>query len=326
MTLTSACFNPCQMNVPCPAMLRLLPLLLASSVLPAAAADISEQQTAAGVRAYYSNESERFSVNKLSTDLYADFRHLEQKTGLRYTEIRYGQDGWSRRGQQLNLLASRTARATGEGWIVDLGVLQQGQHQTVTADVSYRQMLAGRHSMEVFLNRDVVETRNALDDGRSFTFGGVSGDYVMHPQWTAVGMVGLQSFSDGNLRRHLRSRLIYQPWTELGIAVQARYRYADSSEADVGRAYFNPTRHDEGMLAVSWRSRVQGWRTQVVAGAGRQRINDDGQTATRLFEASAEQQQHTHAIRLRAGYSRSAAFGGPDYRWSYVAAELVIPF
>lgn len=306
-----------------PLVTALLALLLPVMVI---AQETPRPLRAGGLQAYHASDSDDFSVSKLSAAYYTDYQHLDHKVGLRYSEIRYGQNGWSREGRQLNLMQQRVARNTGAGWLVDLGLLQQGGRDTVTAEANYRQGFGEGHSAEVFVSRDVIETRAALENGRDFTFAGASADLALAPQWTVVGLAGVQSISDGNQRRHLRGRLIYQPWTDLGVTVQARYRYFDSSRDDVSGAYFNPKRYDEGMLAVSWRQRVQHWRTQLVGGLGQQRINDDSPSPTRLLEASAEKQASRYAVRLRAGYTQSASFGGPDYRWRYVNAELVVPF
>ena len=108
-------------------------------------------------------------------------------------------------------------------------------------------------------------------------------------------------------RRHARARLIYQPFADLGLTLQARYRYHDNSRTDGPNYYFNPQRYQEGLLAVGWRQRIGHWRTAVTAGAGQQQVTDDPWSSTRLLEASAEKQVAGYGVRLRAGYSRAAS-------------------
>lgn len=286
-----------------------------------------EKTRAAGGEIFFAEDSERFSTRRASVLLpLNDFQHLEHMSGLRYGSVNYTQDGWSRSGQQLNVFHHRMDTRNWSGWMMNGGVLQQGGHNTVTLDASYRKALSAQSGVEVFVNRDVVETRSALDQGLAFSFVGASGDVGITPHWTVTGMVGHQSFNDGNDRRHFRSRLIYQPDLDLGMTIQLRYRYFDSSQSNAVNAYFNPERYDEGMLAVGLRHRVRGWKTHIVAGAGRQRINEDGQTPTELLEASAERQEKAYSLRFRLGHMRSAAFGGPDYRRTYANMEFVIPF
>ena len=178
------------------------------------------------------------------------------------------------------------------------------------------------------MNRDFVETPTAIDNGVSYDFAGASVDYQWQPKWTTVGLAGIQNFSDGNQRRHLRGRLIFQPSLDLGLTTQLRYRWYDSSKSDVGRAYFNPPRYDEMMLAVGWRHRVNDWRTALTAGVGRQRIDAGSATTTRLAEASAERQMASYALRLRAGYTHAASLASsdPNYWYRYVAMDVLIPF
>lgn len=301
--------------------LALLAMLTISQVLA------EEKNRSAGTEIFFAGDSERFSTRRASVLVpLNDFQHLDHMSGLLYGWVNYAQDGWSRSGQQLNVFHHRMDTRTWSGWMIKGGVLQQGRHDTVTLDASYRKALSAQSGVEIFVNRDVVETRSALDQGLAFSFVGAGGDVGITPHWTVTGMVGHQSFNDGNDRRHFRSRLIYQPDLDLGLTMQLRYRYFDSSQSNVGNAYFNPDRYDEGMFAVGLRHRVRGWKTHLVAGAGRQRVNEDGQTPTALLEASAERQQKAYALRLRLGHTRSAAFGGPDYRRTYVNAEFVIPF
>ncbi len=303
--------------------LLLSALLLLAFFIPARA---SELLHAGGASLYTSSDSEDFSIVRASMLLLNDYQHLDAKSGLRYTAANYAQNGWSRSAQQLSLLKHRMDPKTWSGWMIETGLLQQGGHDTLTLDASYREAFSAQSGIEVFANRDVVETRNALDLGRAFNFVGISGDAGINPHWTIVGMLGQQSFNDGNDRRHLRSRIIFQPDLDRGLTVQLRYRSFDSSQSDVARAYFNPENYSETMLAAGWRNRLDGWKTNLVAGAGRQRINHDRETPTQLIEVSADRQQKGYALRLRAGYTRSASFGGPDYRWTYAGTELYIPF
>lgn len=303
---------------------RWLPLLLAAASAPLPA---QENTLAVGAELSVADDSERFTTRRASVVApLKDFRHLDNMSGLRYGQVNYTQDHWSRSGQQLGVFHHRMDTRTWSGWMMNAGVLQQGGRDAVTLDASYRRALSAQSGVEVFVNRDVVETRTALDQGRAFNFAGISGDAGLSPHWTVTGMLGHQSFNDGNDRRHVRGRLIYQPDLDLGLTLQLRYRYVDASQADVGRAYFNPERYDEGMLAIGLRNRVRRWKTHLVAGAGRQRINDDGQTPTQLFEASAERQQNDYALRLRLSHTRSAAFGGPDYRRTAASVEFVVSF
>jgi hypothetical protein len=284
---------------------------------------------AAGGGYFQSHDSERFSSRRLNAEAISTYQHLDHRTGIRYTDHQFSQDDWQRRGQQLRLVARRTDRKTTDGWNAELGWLQQSTHDLLTLDSSYRQTFASGAALEAFANRDVVETRTALNQGLYFNFAGASVDVPVNPHVTLVGLAGYQGFSDNNQRRHLRGRVIWQPSLDLGLTLQLRYRWFDNSQLDVGRAYFNPERYQEGMLAIGWRQRIGDWRNAVTAGLGSQQIASESATPTQLLELSSETQVERYALRLRAGYTRAAgpaATNDRDYWYRYLLGEVVLPF
>lgn len=308
----------------CLATLLGLTISLFAPVTPVMAAGSS----AAGGGIYYSTDSEGFSSRRLSADGMALYGHLDSKVGLRYTDYEFSKASWSRRGQQLRLVANQFDRKTLDGWSVESGLFRAANKDLWTLDANWRQTLAPGRSYELFATRDFVETATAIDNGVSYDFAGAAVDYQWTPKWTTVGLAGIQNFSDGNQRRHLRGRLIFQPSLDLGLTTQLRYRWYDSSKADVGGAYFNPASYQETMLAVGWRQRIGDWRNAVTAGLGRQRIAANPDTTTRLLEASAEKQVSSYALRLRAGYMHAASLASadPNYWYRYVGVDLLVPF
>lgn len=273
------------------------------------------------------SDSEGFRARRLSVEYFPSMEHADHLFGLRASDYRYSQDGWSRHGQKLSVLGRQLDPATLNGWTLDVGVFAQGGHTLLTADGGYRLSVAKRTSVEVFLNRDWVETRTALDRGVSYTFGGVAVDQGIGPHVTLVGVAGQQYFSDGNRRDHGRLRLIYQPSLDLGLTLQARFRAYRSTHEDVGRAYFNPEHYSESMLAIGWRQRYKGWVGSLVAGLGREKIVDAPLQPTKLFELSLQSPvRGAQSLRLRAGYNRSASFNGPNYHYRYVLGEWIVRF
>ena len=309
-----------------PLMMSAAALLLATTLPVCAVAE--GLKPAGGGGLYYSTDSEGFSSRRLSADGLLNYRHLDNKLGVRYTDYTFSRPGWSRKGEQLRLVANHFDQKTLAGWSVESGLFRAANKDLWTLDATWRQTLAPGRSYELFVNRDFVETANAIDNGVSYDFFGGSLDYQLLPKWTTVGLAGVQNFSDGNQRRHLRGRLIFQPSLDLGLTTQLRYRWFDSTKADVGGAYFNPTNYDELMLAVGWRQRVNDWRTALTAGLGRQHINRGSATTTRLAEASAERQMAGYGLRMRAGYIHSASLASsdPDYWYRFVAVDVLIPF
>jgi hypothetical protein len=295
---------------------------------PVAALDGSEHR-AAGAGYGLSGDSERFIARRASVEGIIGYQHLDSKIAVRYSDHAYSQNGWRSQAEQLRFVASRIDRQTIDGWRIEAGLLRHAAQDLWTVDASYRKSLSAGPAVEFFLNRDIVETRAALGEGTYFEFGGASVDMPLSPHITVVGLAGYQAFSDDNRRRHLRARAIWQPSLDLGLTLQLRYRWYDNSQTDVGSAYFNPARYQEGLLAVGWRQRLGDWRTALTAGVGRQQIASATSTMTQLLETSAEKQVGAYAVRLRAGYSRSAAAvatDDPDYWYRYAVGEVVIPF
>ena len=307
--------------------LALLALCMASACAQAAG---NEEKMTQGFGAgfFFSRDNESFSTQRLMLEYLPQYTHADFLTGVRYTDHHYEQNDWSRSGQQLSFLRRQIDPATANGWQLEAGMFSQGGHDLLTVDANYRTALAERTSVEVFLNRDWVETAAALDNGVHFTFGGVAIDQILSPSITLVGLAGLQSFSDGNSRNHGRLKLIYQPDPDLGLTFQARYRVYTSSSDDVGGAYFNPSRYDEAMLAVGWRQKIHGWMARLTAGAGQQKVGSDPHGPTRLLELGLQSPINNKncAFRARVGISQSASFNGPDYRYHYAQGEWIVAF
>jgi hypothetical protein len=301
---------------------------LAAGMLLAAgahAADAPAQGAGAGL--FASSDSEGFDARRLTLDYLPLYSGRDDLGGVRYAASRFSIGDWTRNAQQLSAVYRRVDPATTDGVQAAAGFSRQGGHDLVTLDAGYRTALGPGRSIEVFLNRDWVETRQALDDGVSFTFAGAAYEQAIGAHVTVVGVAGYQDFSDGNARTHARAKLIVQPSLDMGLTLQARYRMYRSDTDGGPRAYFNPARYDEAMLAIGWRKRFEGWMGSLTAGVGRQHVGDDAATPTRLIEAGLESPARgTQSLRLRAGLNKSASFGGPDYTWRYVQAEWLVGF
>ena len=300
---------------------------LAAGLFSAAAVQAAGAGThGAGLLAFGASDSEGFDTQRVGLAYLPAFAGRDALGGVRYAASRFAIDDWRRHAQQLSGVYRRIDPASTDGVQLDAGYSRQGGHGLLTIDAGYRTALAAGSAVELFINRDWVETRRALDDGVSFTFAGAALEQALGQHVTVVGVAGYQDFSDGNHRQHGRAKLIVQPLLELGLTLQARYRVYHS-DADLPRTYFNPQRYDESMLAVGWRKRFEGWMASLTAGVGRQRVGGAERTPTRLLEAGLESPTRaSQSLRLRAGLNKNASFGGPDYTYRYAQAEWLIGF
>ena len=286
---------------------------------------ISER--AVGTEFFLSDDSEGFQTRKLSAEFFPKYESGDSYLGVRASAYKYKTDDWSGDGQKISFIGRNIDSATANGWFLDAGLFEQNDHTLLTLDGSYRTALAEKTALEVFVNRDWVETQSALDQGTNFTFVGAAMDQGLGEHVTVVGVAGSQFFSDDNRRDHGRIKLIYQPSLDLGLTVQARYRTYHSSQEDVGGAYFNPKNYEESMLALGWRQRFAGWSTGLTVGLGREKINEDSSQSTRLFELNLQSPIHgSQFFRMNTGYSNSASFNGPNYNYRYVKGEWVLRF
>ena len=302
-------------------------VLALASARSVAVGDTDAPGAGAGAALYLSKDNEDFTTQRTGIEYLPTLSHGDSLTGVRYTAHYYEQGDWSRRGEQVAFLYRDIDPATANGWQLDAGAFQEDGHAMLTLDGNYRKPLAERTALELFVDREWVETQGALDKGVHFTFTGGGIEHGFGPHVTAIGIAGYQGFSDGNSRNHGRVRLIYQPSLDLGLTLQARYRVYTSSSDDVGGAYFNPSRYDESMLAIGWRQRLRRWTGLLTAGVGRQHVAEDPATPTRLFEISVQSPPvRVYSLRVRGGYNQSASFNGPDYRYRYVQGELIIGF
>lgn len=191
---------------------------------------------------------------------------------------------------------------------------QQMAGYLLTVDGGWRNTLIPGTSLELFLNRDWVETRRALDQGVRFTFAGASLEQAFGPHVTAIGIAARQEFSDGNSRNHGRLRLIYQPNLDLGLTLQLRYRSYRSERNDPGVTYCNPEKYEERLFALGWRRRFHSWAGNLVVGSGQQRIAGAPLVPSYLLEFSLQSPPaRRDSIRMRGGFNQSASFNGPNY-------------
>ena len=307
-----------------------VPLLVSLSTA-SLANGLNEDQTsserAAGTEFFLSDDSEGFQTRKLSAEFLPQYEDADHYLGIRGSAYQYRADDWKRDGEKVSFIGRDIESATGNGWTLEAGLFEQGDHTLLTFDGSYRAALAEKTAVELFANRDWVETQPALDAGTNFTFVGAALDQGLGEHVTLVGLAGTQFFSDDNRRDHGRLRLIYQPSLDLGLTLQARYRMYRSSEEDVGREYFNPEDYQESMLALGWRQRFAGWSAGLTAGFGREKINQDPSQSTRLFELNVQSPvRGSQFLRMNAGYNRSASFYGPNYDYRYIRGEWIVQF
>lgn len=305
-------------------MKRLVPLLLAVFALAAAAQENTSALLAPAV--FVSADSEDFVVRKTALGWAPLYRHGLEYTAVRAATHRYSSGDWSAEASQFSVTRTAVDGRSGLGYQAALGLNELGGRSLLTADVDHTRALGETTRAGVFLSRDWVETRAALDQGLFHTYYGASLEQQLAPGWTTIGVLGQQRFSDGNVRDHARLRAVHDLLPAWGLNLQYRHRHFWNS-SPWGGSYFSPEVYYEDTLALGLRRRVGGWMLGGALGLGQQRVSGDTPTPTHLAELEVTSPLAASVfVRARAGYSDSAALTGPAYIYRYLQAEVLLRF
>lgn len=288
----------------------------------------STKQAISIPNAYIASDSEGFSTYKYNAGYMPLYEHGEKFTGVSYQHNYFTQGNWDSSAEVYTLFTKAINPRTGLGYNLNVGYNLEGGHKLLTTDSNYGFRVTDSTKAEVFVNRDRVETQNALNAGVFYTFGGASIEQLLIERLTAIVMAGNMYFSDTNTRPTLRAKLIYDLLPEYGLTAQLRYRQYRDTNTSVPNTYFNPTEYSEMMVAVGARKRIAGWMLSGTIGVGRQTVSQDPSTTTQLYEfaATSPVAANDFYFKTRAGYGKSAGFLGPNYFYRYIMEELIFPF
>lgn len=250
----------------------------------------------------------------------------EHWVGAKVEHARFAGEGWSHDEQRIY---ARAAGHLGEGgvddgtwrWRVDAGT----NGDTLLGSAALH--TEGPSRREVFIERELLETRQGTLDGQMYTFLGAAIDQPFSQRASGSALVGLQEFGDGNLRSHLRGNLVYAVLPAQGISVQLRtrgYRNSDPFSGD----YFSPDWYAEALGVVALRRVVGGHAWRVSVGAGRQKTSVEDAKRARRVEFSYESPRWRRSwLRINAGYSDTpvaTSTGMGSYSYRYLMLESVI--
>lgn len=276
---------------------------------------------------FLSGDSVGFGMTKVGGSYLPKYDHGDKYMGVTYQFNQYNQNGWRADGGQFGLVAKDINTHTGLGYVATLGVNSIAGSNVLVTDSSYGFAITKSTRAELILNRDRVETQNAITSGVYYTLVGASLEQQIIDRLSVVGLIGNMYFSDTNTRPFFRAKAVYDLWPEYGLTAQLRYRQYRDTNTNVANTYFNPDTYNEAMFALGMKHRYEGWILAGTAGIGRQTVNSDTTTTTQLLEMSATS-PFTKDIffRARAGYGKSAGFNGPDYVYTYFMNELIFAF
>lgn len=272
-------------------------------------------------------DSEGFNTARYRAGLLPLYEHGDRYTGIEYQHNKFSQNGWQSSANETRLVTKAINPRTALGYNLNLGVNRENSFSLLTTDSQYSMSLGDWTRAEVIVNRDRVETQNAISNNVFYTMAAGSVEQKLHERVTIVAMGGDMFFSDTNTRAFLRVKGIYDLIPDYGVTAQLRYRQYHDSNINVTNNYFNPENYYEGMFALGIRKRIEGWMLNGTVGLGQQAINNQSTTTTQLLEFGATSPISGNVFfRTRLGYGKSAGFLGPDYSYKYVMEELVFSY
>lgn len=291
---------------------------------------LGESTTGQALRldAFHSSDADGAELTRLGLGWDVSRRDREHWAGVKVEQVRFAEDGWSRHEQRIHLQAAGTL-GNGEidddtwRWRVSPGT----NGDTLLGSASLN--TEGARRRELFLERDLLETRLGVERGQVVTFLGAAIDHPLGSRGSITGLAGWQDFDDGNQRLHLRGTGVVSVWPGQGLSLQLRTRYYRNSEPGLG-GYFSPSWYADVIPAVGWRRFLSGHHFNAVAGVGRQRTGEEDWRRARLFQVGYESPRWRDTwVRVDAGYSDTpgtGSTGGDGYNYRFIRFEAVLAF
>lgn len=275
---------------------------------------------------FLSSDADDSQTQKLGLGWDWKRRDREHWAGAKVEHARFSGEGWSHSEQRLY---GRMAGTLGEGepsddtwrWRADVGT----NGDAVLGSASLH--TEGERRREVFIERELLETREGTRRGQMFTFLGAAFDQPLGTRLSGTALVGLQEFGDSNLRTHLRGNLVFALAPEQGISAQLRTRWYRNSDPFAGD-YFSPDWYGEALGVLALRRVVGGHTWRAAVGQGRQRSSEEDWKRARIAEVGYESPRWRNSwMRLNAGYTDTpvaTSTGMGSYSYRYLMLEAVI--
>ena len=273
-------------------------------------------------------DADHFSALHLRGGALTEYESPFRYAGIAAQTTHYSQSGWHADAPAVLFLWRKQRRETLAGTIAEGGLVRVAGRTRLIGDATWSLRPAAHTGIELLASSDLVETRRAVESATAYQFAAVSLEQDLSKRFTAIGLAGVQHFTDGNERVHLRGRLIWLLVPEQGLSAQVRWRQYQSKQLDVGGAYFNPERYREWQGGLAMRKRYAGWVWSGTIAAGREEIDRSVQHTTKLAEVRTEGTlgKGMHLV-LHASYNRSAGFGtAADYWYRMIGVTVIVPF
>jgi hypothetical protein len=183
-------------------------------------------------------------------------------------------------------------------------------------------------SRSLFLEREIVETKEGLQRKIYYTFVGASGDIPIDDNNTLAVTAGVQKFSGKNERLHVRGRYVHIFDPKLGLSGLFDIRYYHSTKPNEFD-YFSPANFVRMLPIVQLRRfDPRGWMYLAAVGVGLQRSTSAGWTKARYAQVHLESPASAKRINAFAEltYANDSITAGPSYDYFQGRAGVTVGF
>lgn len=241
----------------------------------------------------------------------------------------FSQGVWSKGVNSILLAGRNVNRRTAEGYTGRLELTTNTDKIEWHGGLTWNKRFNEKAGMEMIFNRDVVETRAALDQATLANLYAVSLDYAFAERWTIIAMPTYRDFTDGNAQRGGRGWLIYNLLPEYGVSAQIKGQFYDSSRGST--QYFSPDDYQRAEMGLRMRHAFGDWRVFADAAMGRERINNEiEQPTTTLVLTGQRSFNNNITVAAQLSYFRASAAGATidtsgDYNWRMLRLVMTVP-
>lgn len=267
---------------------------------------------------YYARDSDGLTISKVGVGLLPHAQNTQQWAGLEAYRLRYAQFDTHLNARSVGYVKESLSPQTGLGYTLRVGVREDKIQRDWVFDANRSWAAGGSTRLEVYGQRDRVESLSALQAGTTMNLIGAAIDHTVHPRVTLVGAVAKTWFSDDAQRAQQRLRVIGDLFPEVGVTLQWSLRKQTGRPASGPRRYFNPEEMTESLAVVGWRRRLEGWQVHAHLGVGRQEVGTERSPARQFDLAITSPAERSQAIGLRLGHHETFGLSGPGYQYSFV--------
>jgi hypothetical protein len=275
---------------------------------------------------HHSRDSDGLSITKAGAGIYPWLAHAQDWQGLELYRFHYAQAQTTLHANAVLYSQENRSPQTGLGYTLRAGVREDRTQKDWILDANRSWPLGEASRVELFAQRDRVESISALLAGTTMNLVGVAVDYSLHPRVTAVALASKTWFSDSAQRDLQRLRLIGDLIPDSGLTLQWSLRRQSGTPAQGPRLYFNPEDMTESLLVLGVRRRVAGWQLQGRIGFGTQEVSGDRSPARHFDLTVVSPLENRQTTRLRVVVAETFGLSGPGYRYQSIDIHTVWQF